>query len=84
MIRISGTDARTMGEKLTQTRLLPESARKAKRVNVFAGSGKRRDDAVILPFFAPHSFTGEDSIELFLHGSPMVAQKVLDEIFELG
>lgn len=84
MIRISGTDARTMGEKLTQTRLLPESARKAKRVNVFAGSGKRLDDAVILPFFAPHSFTGEDSIELFLHGSPMVAQKVLDEIFELG
>ena len=38
----------------------------------------------MLPFFGPKTFTGEDVVEFFIHGSPIIAQKVLDEMFDLG
>jgi len=38
----------------------------------------------MLPFFGPNSFTGEDSVEVFLHGSPMIAERVLEACFALG
>jgi tRNA modification GTPase len=84
MLRISGEQAIAIAEKLSQTKLTTDLARKAKRVFLHSANGKKLDDAVLIPFFAPASFTGEDVVELFLHGSPIVAQKTLDEIFEQG
>ena len=84
MLRISGTDAIRIGEKLAQEKLTEKDARKAKRVFLQGSNGKKLDDAVVIPFFSPASFTGEDVVELFLHGSPIIAQKVLDEIFDQG
>ena len=39
---------------------------------------------MMVAFQNPASFTGEDVVEFFLHGSPIVAQKVLDQIFDHG
>ena len=84
MLRISGLDAIRIGEKLAKFSIPASSARKVKRVFLHSSDGKKLDDAVMVPFFGPASFTGEDVVELFLHGSPIVAQKVLDEVFAEG
>ena len=41
------------------------------------GSGALLDEALVLRFSAPHSFTGEDMVELHLHGGLAVTQSVL-------
>ncbi len=45
-------------------------------LRVIRHGGETLDQAVVLAFAAPHSFTGEDSVELHLHGSVAVVAKV--------
>ena len=84
MIRVSGDQAIAISEKLIQKNLKSENAKRALRVFLHSANGKKIDDAVIIPYFSPSSFTGENLVEFFLHGSPLIAQKLLDEIFEAG
>ncbi|MCX7784080.1 MAG: tRNA uridine-5-carboxymethylaminomethyl(34) synthesis GTPase MnmE, partial [Meiothermus sp.] len=42
------------------------------------------DEALLLVFCRPHSYTGQDSAELHTHGSPAVLRRVLQTLFELG
>lgn len=43
-------------------------------------NGDLLDRGLLLSFVAPHSFTGEDILELHLHGGRAVVQAVLDEL----
>jgi tRNA modification GTPase len=38
------------------------------------------DDVLVSVFRSPHSFTGEDSVEISSHGSPLVVQKIIQRI----
>ncbi|NQX83313.1 MAG: tRNA uridine-5-carboxymethylaminomethyl(34) synthesis GTPase MnmE, partial [Mycoplasmataceae bacterium] len=42
------------------------------------------DDALILSFVSPNSFTGEDIIEIQSHGSMFVIQKIISELNKFG
>lgn len=42
------------------------------------------DDAMVVFFKAPHSYTGEDSAELHLHGSPFLVRKALKALQRVG
>jgi tRNA modification GTPase len=42
------------------------------------------DDVLISIFRAPHSYTGEDSIEISTHGSPFITQKVIELLIKKG
>ncbi len=42
------------------------------------------DQAVILTFHAPHSFTGQDAVEFSLHGSPLLIEKTINRLLECG
>jgi len=88
VLRVSGADAFLIAEKLTQVALQSSDERKAKRVWIRDFSqnpeGKKIDDAVMIPYVSPRSFTGENVVEFFLHGSPIIAQKILDLIFKEG
>ncbi|HEY9078584.1 tRNA uridine-5-carboxymethylaminomethyl(34) synthesis GTPase MnmE [Magnetovibrio sp.] len=76
VIRISGADAGAAlcalsGRDLPQPRL-------AKLVRLRdPGDGAVLDDALVLWFAAPGSFTGEDVVELHVHGGPAVVDGVL-------
>ncbi|MBU6155115.1 MAG: tRNA uridine-5-carboxymethylaminomethyl(34) synthesis GTPase MnmE [Bdellovibrionales bacterium] len=83
-LRISGASAIAIGCSLSGLQLSHEDHRRAKRVWLHDEKGARLDECLMLAFFAPHSFTGEDAVEMFLHGSPMIAQRVLEECFKLG
>jgi len=46
-------------------------------------SGELLDRPLVCFFEAPHSFTGEDVVELHCHGSPLLLQTVVDIILKL-
>ncbi len=81
VVRISGPNlsglAATLGGKA------PE-ARAARFARFRDGGGQLIDEGLLLYFPAPHSFTGEDVIELQGHGGPVVMQMLLARCLELG
>ena len=46
--------------------------------------GDTTDDVLISVFKAPNSYTGEDSVEINIHGSPFIAKVVLEELIRFG
>lgn len=48
------------------------------------GSGEILDRGLVLSFPAPHSFTGEDTVEFHLHGSPVLIGLLLRHLVSLG
>jgi hypothetical protein len=93
VIRISGPKAnaalatlllRTSGsstEKRT-TAALPE-IRKASLRTLYDANGDMIDDALVVRFAAPHSFTGLDVVELSVHGSVAVVRDLLQTLSKI-
>lgn len=42
------------------------------------------DEVVVLPFVAPHSFTGEDVVEISCHGSRYITRRILETLIATG
>ena len=51
---------------------------------VEGGRGETIDEAVVTIFRAPHSYTGEDSVEISCHGSRYIINKVLELLVQQG
>ena len=51
---------------------------------MYAPDGERLDECVATVFAAPHSFTGEDVVELSCHGGLFVLKAVLQAVFAAG
>jgi len=47
-------------------------------------SGEVLDEVLVTLLKAPHSFTGEDTVELHCHGGPYVLRAVIEEVLRLG
>ncbi|MDR0353022.1 MAG: tRNA uridine-5-carboxymethylaminomethyl(34) synthesis GTPase MnmE [Opitutaceae bacterium] len=47
-------------------------------------SGAVLDDVLATYFAAPHSYTGDDSLEISCHGNPFIAQKILEDLLARG
>jgi tRNA modification GTPase len=75
IVRVSGADARDVIARLTW-RDVPQP-RVATLRRVFDDNDAPIDDAPVLFFAAPHSFTGEDVAEFHLHGGPAVVAAML-------
>jgi tRNA modification GTPase len=60
------------------------TARRATYLTVCDGDGKPLDRALALYFPAPNSYTGEEMLELQLHGSPVVARDVVHAMLACG
>lgn len=52
--------------------------------NFFSHDQKVIDQGLVIYFFAPHSFTGEDVLELHGHGGQVVMDLLLQRVLELG
>lgn len=77
VVRISGPRAISAATEMAG-HPLPEAGRK---LCILRGrDGVRLDQALVLTFAGPASFTGEDVVELHLHGSPAVIAAVLAEL----
>jgi len=42
------------------------------------------DEVTAIKYNAPHSFTGEDMVEIFCHGGAVITGKILDRLFRMG
>ena len=81
VIRLSGPNAKEVVSKLVSN--LPKD-RIAGLRTLTDSKGEPLDQALVLRFDAPHSFTGEDVVELHLHGSIAVIQSVLRVLGDSG
>ena len=81
VIRISGSATKEIIQKLCATELEPRKATLAK----IHDQQNRLIDQVLLIFFpSPHSFTGEDILELQGHGGTIVLDMLLEHVLSLG
>ena len=87
VIRISGEDARKVADRVFH-------AANDKKIADLAGytalyghiikNGEQLDEAVALCFANPHSYTGEDVVELSVHGGAYIAKAVLRTVLDSG
>ena len=81
VVRLSGPAAGPIATTLLGREPRARHAHLAK----FTGAdGDAIDHGLLLWFPAPHSFTGEDVLELQVHGSPVVLRRLLARMLELG
>ena len=79
VIRLSGREAGSVLQRLSVADLPPP--RRATRAVLRAPTtGETLDDGLVLWFPAPHSYTGEDVVELHLHGGIAVVAAVLETL----
>lgn len=81
IVRVSGTKARQIAEAVLGVCPPP---REARYLAFKDADGKVLDEGIALFFQAPHSFTGEDILELQGHGGPVVLDMLLSCVVQLG
>lgn len=81
VVRISGKQLSAFAAAILGCAPQPRVARLC---NFRNSQGEALDTGIALYFPAPHSFTGEDVLELQGHGGPAVLQLLLARCFELG
>ncbi|WP_414040510.1 tRNA uridine-5-carboxymethylaminomethyl(34) synthesis GTPase MnmE [Acidithiobacillus sp. M4-SHS-6] len=79
IVRLSGPKALGIGQSLCgqSPRSQPWPARQAQFRRFYSPDGLRIDHGITLYFPAPHSYTGEDVVELQGHGSPLALAALL-------
>jgi len=83
IVRVSGALAYSVAQKLTRYRS-PMIPRKAKLVSLYDHNDGLIDQAILIYFVAPYSFTGEDIVEFQCHGGMIVAEQVLSVVLMCG
>ena len=88
VIRLSGSDAITICDKVYESprtgKSLVNQAANTLHFGKIVSADETIDEVVIALFRAPHSFTGEDIIEISCHGSVYIQQQILNVLVENG
>ena len=82
IIRLSGPQACAIAGRLTDNASL--APRYATRVSMRDDDGEVLDEGLALRFPGPHSFTGEDVVELHCHGGPVLLDLVVQSACRSG
>jgi tRNA modification GTPase len=81
LIRLSGPGSIAIIRSLIRDQqFTPEPNRVVLKRIMAQGSDEVLDYALVSYFAAPHSFTGEDMVEINCHGSPVILRQLLDQI----
>ncbi len=87
IIRASGPDAERIGRVLFKPRkAVPffSSHRLYHGEIICPATGRILDEVLIAFLRAPHSFTGEDTLEIHCHGGPLILEEVLQAVLRAG
>jgi tRNA modification GTPase len=85
VIRLSGPNALAVLRKLVASDSFdPEPHLLTLRNLIDPATAELMDQALVCYFKAPHSFTGEDVVELHCHGSPILLRSIIDAALALG
>lgn len=81
IVRVSGPKSSEIANKILDK---TPKVRNAEYLAFKGEQGEVMDMGIALFFKAPHSFTGEDSLELQAHGGPVVLDMILKRVIALG
>lgn len=88
VIRLSGTDAITVADKVFKSgksgKNLADQPANTVHFGKIQSEDEIIDEVIVAVFRAPHSFTGEDIIEISCHGSVYIQQKILELLLKNG
>ena len=82
-MRISGSAVPEIARRLVRTKT-PLLDRVATYATILDERGEAIDRGLAILFAAPRSYTGEEMLELQLHGSPVVAREVMRALLAAG
>lgn len=82
VIRMSGPRAHEIGRSLCET--WPADPRIATLSNLHDSNGGRLDQAIVIRYDGPASFTGEDAVELTTHGGVTVPATIVAALIGAG
>ena len=82
IVRLSGPRADEIGRRLI--RPWPEETRHATLARIFDAAGDLIDEAVVVFYRAPASFTGEDVVEITGHGGPVAPALITSALVAAG
>jgi tRNA modification GTPase len=83
IVRVSGLAVRNLAHRLVRTSR-PLRPRLATPATILDETGRPLDRGLALFFAAPASYTGEDLLELHVHGSPVVAREIVRALLACG
>lgn len=84
VLRISGGEAFSIIKKIFTSPLDHALSHTAHYGKIIGADGAILDAVLVLILRNPRSYTGEDTVEISCHGSPLIVQKILKRIFEAG
>ena len=84
IIRISGPKAFPIVSSLCSVCCDTVAANTIHYTNIANDEGETIDEVMVAVFRAPHSYTGEDSVEISCHGSRYILNKVLELLMKQG
>lgn len=87
IIRISGKESLAIADKVIDTKGVPIAETEGYRLRygtVFEADGSVLDNVIVSVFRAPHSYTGENSVEISCHASRFIVNKILELLVNAG
>ena len=87
IIRVSGTDALTIADKiihLSGGSLAETEGYRLRYGTIFGADGSVLDNVIVSVFRAPHSYTGENSVEISCHASRFIVNAILELLVNAG
>jgi len=87
IIRASGPDAERIGRTLFRPRNAPEAFRSHRLYHgdiLCPSTGRILDEVLVAFLRAPHSFSGEDTLEIHCHGGSLILEEVLQAVLRAG
>ena len=84
VVRVSGSQCYPIVEKLLKTPIANCAPNTLRHTTIYSINGTEIDDVVLSLYRAPHSYTGENSIEISCHGSRYIVHLLLDSLTKAG
>ncbi len=84
IIRISGPDAIMIANSIFPKKDLTSLQTHTLHYGPLVYNGELIDEVIVSVFKAPHSFTGENSVEISCHGSSFILQRIMEVLVETG
>lgn len=80
VIRISGPLCFEIADKIFKgkMKLCDSESHRIHYGEIIDESGSLIDDVLVSVFRNPHSYTGEDSVEISVHGNPLISKKIIE------
>ena len=82
VIRINGALAPKILSKISNG--TKPNPRTATLTNIYNQKSELIDECIVIFFKSPHSYTGDDLIEISCHGNPVLVKNIISTVCEMG